>query len=148
MGIEPPPLTDEKVYRKPVTLYADEKTGAKYFYLQQESFPHRKIQKLNILYTSKAREQVRRQVSKDSTCSEILLKDIPIECWLDEEAVVEDSSLDYLTAESFRLSGSKIASIRMRMHNKQKMAAQKQLKDPRCELVELKVDVECRMMNR
>jgi len=140
LATKPP---SDLVYRKPVTLYKDEATGEQYFYLQKTSFPNRRISKLNIFYTENERNQVREQVQADPNCPEILLKSVPVECYFDK--IPPDPPQDLLHDESFRLSGSKILALRMRMGAQQKQAAQAQWEqDPVC----LKLDVECRLGNR
>jgi hypothetical protein len=39
-------------------------------------------------------------------------------------------------------------AIRMRMYAKQKAEAQKQLEDPKCEVVRLTLDIECRLVSK
>ena len=154
-GMNAPSINTPKVYRVPVNLYKDDTTGEQYFYLQKGTFPNRSITNLKVLYTPKERSQVREQVLANKTCPEILLKNVKVECSLssgeqqqqEEEANLEDDD-DYLNDESFRLSGSKIASIRMRMYAKQKMQAQKQLEDPNCAHITLYLDIECRLASR
>lgn len=138
---------DPQVYRVPVTLYKDKETGEQFFYLQKGTFPNRSITKLNICYTEDEKAQVKEQVLADKTCPEILLKNVLVECHLNASAEGDDPS-EYLNDESFRLSGSKIAAIRMRMYAKQKMEAQKQLEDPNCSKVSLRLDIECRLSSR
>lgn len=136
------------VYRVPVTLFDDEETGEKYFLLQKNSFPNRSITKLDILYTPKEKAQVKEQVEADHQCPQILLKNITVECHFGDAGADDTTDQDLLTDESFRLSGSKIVAIKMRMYAEQKKAAQEQLVDPACHKVVLNLDMECRLGNR
>lgn len=140
-------VTGAKVYRVPVKLYKDEETGEPFFYLQKGSFPNRSITDLKIVYTQGEKDQVKEQVTADNRCPKILLKNVQVVCALSGKSPDDDDS-QYLNDESFRLSGSKIGAIRMRMYAQQKMEAQKQLEDPGCEKVVLKLDIECRLANR
>lgn len=137
----------QKVYRVPVKLFKDETTGEQYFYLQKGTFPNRSITDLKIDYTQKEKDQVREQVLADKTCPQVLLKQVQVECCLGGKSENDDPS-EYLNDESFRLSGSKISAIRMRMYAEQKMQAQKQLEDPNCDKITLHLDIECRLGSR
>lgn len=136
-----------QVYRVPVTLHKDEATGEPYFYLQKGSFPNHSITDLKIVYTQDEKDQVREQVLADNRCPEIVLKNVQVVCGLRGKSPGDDDS-EYLSDESFRLSGSKIGAIRMRMYAQQKVEAQKQLEDPNCDKVVLRLDIECRLANR
>lgn len=138
---------ESKIYRVPVTLYQDETTGEQFFYLEKGTFPNRSITGLNIVYTEAEKDQVREQVLADKTCPEVLLKNVQVDCFL-SGAKKDDDPNQALTDESFRLSGSKIGAIRMRMYAKQKLEAQKQLEDPNCQKVTLRLDIECRLASR
>jgi len=138
---------ESKVYRVPVTLYKDETTGEQFFYLQKGTFPNRSITGLNIVYTQEEKDQVREQVLSDKTCPQVMLRNVKVECSL-SGATKDDDPNEYLNDESFRLSGSKIGAIRMRMYAKQKIEAQKQLEDPNCQKVVLRLDIECRLAGR
>ncbi len=140
-------VTAPKVYRVPVNLFKDEETGEPYFYLQKGSFPNRSITDLKITYTQGEKDQVKEQVMADNRCPEILLRNVQVVCALSGKSPNDDDS-EYLNDESFRLSGSKIGAIRMRMYSQQKIEAQKQLEDPNCETVMLKLDIECRLASR
>jgi hypothetical protein len=134
------------LYRVPVNLYKDQDSGEQYFYLQKSTFPNRAIADLKIIYTQKEKDQVREQVSADKSCPEVLLEKVKVVCWLGGKSSENDD--EYLNDESFRLSGSKIAAIRMRMYAKQKTEAQMQLEDPNCDMITLYLDIECRLGSR
>jgi hypothetical protein len=136
-----------QVYRVPVTLHKDEATGEPYFYLQKGSFPNHSITDLKIVYTQEEKDQVREQVLADNRCPEVLLKNVQVVCGLRGKVPGDDDS-EFLSDESFRLSGSKIGAVRMRMYAQQKLEAQKQLEDPNCDKVVLRLDIECRLANR
>jgi hypothetical protein len=135
------------LYRVPVNLYKNEDSGEQYFYLQKGTFPNRSITDLKIIYTQKEKDQVREQVLADSNCPQVVLKKVQVECCLGGKSE-NDDPMEYLNDESFRLSGSKIEAIRMRMYAKQKMEAQKQLEDPSCDKITLYLDIECRLGSR
>jgi len=103
------PQENVRVYRMPVTLYEDKETGEQFFYLQKSTFPGRSITDLKIRYNDSEKSQVREQVLADSSCPEIVLKDVPVECcFAVSESPTEDDPNAFLTDDSFRLSGSKI----------------------------------------
>mmetsp|Transcript_4815 Transcript_4815/g.14040 ORF Transcript_4815/g.14040 Transcript_4815/m.14040 type:complete len:196 (-) Transcript_4815:76-663(-) len=144
---------DSRVYRMPVTLYTDEESGEQFFYLEKGTIPGRPITNLKILYTDDEKKQVHEQVMADNRRPEVMLKDVQIECYLGNDSENEnkenDSQDTYLSDESFRLSGSKIGAIHMRMYAKQKEEAQRQLQeDPERQKITLRLDIECRLENR
>jgi hypothetical protein len=96
-----------KIYRLPVTLYTDDKSGEQFFYLQKSTFPGRSITDLKIIYSDSEKSQVREQVLADKSCPEIILHDAQVECLLGRKSENDDPNA-ILTDESFRLSGSKI----------------------------------------
>eukprot|EP00934_Nitzschia_sp_Nitz4_P006951 Nitzschia sp. Nitz4//scaffold103_size77763//57262//57831//NITZ4_005449-RA/size77763-processed-gene-0.28-mRNA-1//-1//CDS//3329532340//6941//frame0 len=138
---------DPQVYHVPVKLHKDEATGEQYFYLQKGTFPNRNIYHLNITYSDDEKAQMTEQVVADKHCPQVILKNVRVECLLQKEPSA-DKGTEYLNDESFRLSGSKIVSIGMRMYAQQKEEAQKQLEDPACEKVVLTLDIECRLGKR
>ena len=138
-----PAMVDEEIYRVPVQLFKDE--NGSYFYLKKNSFPNHSITKLKILYGDNEKQQVKEQVLADNRCPEITLKNCPIMCYLSGKKD-EDGDDGYLNDAGFRLSGSKIRAIRMKMYSQQKQAAQSQLEDPDCRLVKLTLDIECSLM--
>ena len=96
-----------KVYRLPVELYKDDKTGEQFFYLQTSTFPGKTITDLKIKYTESEKSQVKEQVLADKTCPEIMLRNARVECRLGGKSENDDPN-EILKDESFRLSGSKI----------------------------------------
>jgi hypothetical protein len=96
-----------KVYRLPVELYKDDKTGEQFFYLQKSTFPGRTITDLKIKYTESEKSQVKEQVLANKTCPEIILRNARVECCLGGKSENDDPN-EVLKDESFRLSGSKI----------------------------------------
>jgi hypothetical protein len=96
-----------KVYRLPVELYKDDKTGEQFFYLQKSTFPGRTITDLKIRYSESEKSQVKEQVLADKTCPEIMLHNARVECHLGGTSENDDPN-EILKDESFRLSGSKI----------------------------------------
>lgn len=146
------------IYHVPVNLHIDEESGEEYFYVEKDSFPNHSITSLNILYTQAEKEQMTEQVLANNTCPEVVLKNVQIEFGLSGGGNI-NSGKEYLNNESFRLSGSKIGAIRMRMYSKNKDEAIKQLESasdslenneggPAPTIVKLNLDLECQLVGR